>query len=846
MNGKRLYLLDATAFCYRAFYAVKGLSTSFGQPTGAIYGFLNILNKILKENKPGYLAVCFDVSRDTFRSKKFAEYKVQRPPVPDDLLSQIPLIKEIVAAYGFLIVEKKGFEADDIIASFTKQAKALKIPVTIVSSDKDILQLVSDGVEVFSPYKDTGITYDENMVVERFGVKPNQVADVLSLMGDSADNIAGISGIGEKTAVGLIQKFGSVADLLKNTDKIDKQKLRQAVEENKDKIRFNRELIVLVEDMEINFDLESLRPGSPDLVKLASLFKRLEFKKFLMGLKLKEGERIDMEAEDCRDGDLGGISKADEELFIYADKPDDFIFYSQGRILHLNKIGVNFKSILSNPQIRKSGHDLKKMKVMLAKDNLLMEGLYFDTMIAAYLLNSSLPEYGLDSLALKYLDKIPQDKDINAQEALSLVKELKPKLEKELKDKFLFKLFTETEMPLANVLAEMELCGIKLDLKLLSSLSQDLEKRLNKLTRAIYDLSGSEFNINSPKQLRVVLFDNLKLPVVKRTKSGPSTDEEVLNKLTAKHKLPALLLEYRQLTKLKTTYVDALPQLVDIKTGKVHTSFNQCVTETGRLSSSNPNLQNIPVKTDIGRNIRRAVIASVKENLLISCDYSQIELRILAHLSKDENLISEFKASRDIHKATASLIYGLEEREVTEDMRNTAKRVNFGIVYGLTSYGLSRDLNIPLDEAQVFIDAYFSRYPKVKDYIEDEIKEAEKEGFVTTILGRRRYIPEIKSKNMAVRQFAQRQAVNTPIQGSASDLIKLAMINIHKEIKERGLKSEMVLQIHDELLFDLPKGELPLLVNLVRERMENVLKLDVPIKVDIKMGHNWLEMESIK
>ncbi|PIP19961.1 MAG: DNA polymerase I [Candidatus Omnitrophica bacterium CG23_combo_of_CG06-09_8_20_14_all_41_10] len=843
MDSKRLYLLDATAFCYRAFYAVRGLSTSFGQPTGAIYGFLNILNKIIKENKPGYLAVCFDVSRNTFRSKKFAEYKVQRPPMPDDLSLQIPLIKEIVAAYGFLIAEKEGFEADDVIATFTKRAKALKMPVTIVSSDKDILQLVSDGVEVFSPYKDTGITYDENMVVERFGVKPNQVVDVLSLMGDSADNIPGIPGIGKKTAVGLIREFGSVVNLLEDVDKIEKEKLRQAVKENEDKIRLNKELIVLAEDMDIGFDLKCLKIGSPDLVKLASLFKRLEFKKFMADLKLEKGNRPNIEVEGCRDRDLSGIFEANEELFICADSWDNLVFYSKGKIFHPDKIEANFKHILSDCQIKKVGHGLKKMKIMLAKNGVLMEGLYFDTMIAAYLLNPSQPEYSLDSLALKYLDKAPQGNARNAQEALSLIKELKPKLEGELKTKSLFKLFTDIEMPLANVLSEMELCGVNLDLKLLLSLSQDLEKRLNKLTRAIYDLSGSEFNINSPKQLRVVLFDNLKLPVVKKTKTGPSTDEEVLNRLATKHKLPALLLEYRRLAKLKTTYVDALPQLVDSKTGKVHTSFNQCATETGRLSSSNPNLQNIPVKTDIGSNIRRAIIASSKENLLISCDYSQIELRILAHLSKDENLISEFKADRDIHKATASLIYGIEEKEVSDEMRDTAKRVNFGIVYGLTSYGLSRDLNIPLDKAQAFIEAYFSHYPKVKDYIEDEIRKAQKDGFVTTILGRRRYIPEIKSENMAIRQFAQRQAVNTHIQGSAADLIKLAMINIYKEIKERGLKSEMVLQIHDELLFDLPKEELSILVNLARERMENVLKLDVPVKVDIKIGKNWLEMD---
>ncbi len=845
MDSKRLYLLDATAFCYRAFYAVRGLSTSFGQPTGAIYGFVNILNKIIKDNKPKYLAVCFDVSRDTFRSKIFAEYKIQRPPMPSDLSSQIPIIKEIVSAYGFSIIEKEGFEADDIIANFARRAKALKVPVTIVSSDKDILQLVSDDIEVFSPYKDTGITYDADMVEERFGVKPNQVADVISLMGDSADNIPGISGIGEKTALGLIKEFGSLDNLLKNVENIGKEKIRQTIKDNRDKIKLNKELVVLSGDLEIDFDLKSLEIGSPDLVKLANLFKRLEFRKFLTSLGLKKDDNLKVDMEECKDGDLGKLFKSGDELFISIDKPDNIFFYSGSKIMHLDKVGDNFKKVLSDPNIKKIGHDLKKVKVALAKDSIPFEGLYFDTMIAAYLLNPSQSGYALDSVALGYLDKVPHGGDISPQEGLILIKELKPKLESLLKEKQLLDLFTDTEMPLADVLAEMELRGIKLDLKLLASLSKDLEKRLKELIRDIYDLSGSEFNINSPKQLRVVLFDHLKLPVVKKTKTGPSTDEEVLNKLATKHKLPALLLEYRQLTKLKTTYVDALPALVDQKTGKVHTSFNQCATETGRLSSSNPNLQNIPIKTDIGRNIRRAIVASDKENLLISCDYTQVELRMLAHLSKDEDLIAAFIAGHDIHKITASLIYGIEEKDVTDEMRDTAKRVNFGIVYGLTSFGLSRDLNISFDEAQAFIDAYFARYPRVKEYIESEIKKAQNDGYVTTILGRRRYIPEIKSKNMAVRQFAERQAVNTPIQGSASDLIKLAMINIRNEIKDQGLKSRMVLQIHDELLFDLPKDELLPLVKLVREKMEKVLKLDVPITVDIKKGHNWLEMEKI-
>lgn len=843
MDEKRLYLLDATAFCYRAFYAVRGLTTSFGQPTGAIYGFVNILNKILKDKKPAYLVACFDVSRDTFRAKKFAEYKIQRPAMPDDLTSQIPLIKSIISNYGMAILEKPGYEADDLIATLGRRAQAQGMRTTIVSSDKDMLQLVDKDTEVFSPYKDTGVIYNEKMVLTRMGVNPKQIVDFVSLMGDAADNIPGIPGIGEKTAAELIGEFGSLDNLLGNVDKVKKEHIRQAIKENIGKIKLNKELAALKEDVDIDFDLVRFKIGEANKDELARLFKHLEFKKFLKDLNLTSQLPLGIEVHDWDRQSLNKLMHEGGELFLWGDSPDNLVFYHASKYLRLDRDNPALSNILADPKIKKIGHDLKKLKLSLAKYNLDLEGLYFDTMIAAYLLNPSQGSYTLEALVLDHLDKMHQDNSLTGLEALSLIKDLKPELEEGLKKKELEKLFFDIEMPLVDVLTAMEVCGIKVDLKLLKSLSGELKGKLTKLIKDIYKISGAEFNINSPKQLRVVLFEQLKLPVVKKTKTGPSTDEEVLRRLADKHKLPALLLEYRQLSKLKTTYVDALMELADAKTARIHTSFNQAATETGRLSSSSPNLQNLPVKTDIGRNIRKAVVSTGKENYLLSCDYSQIELRILAHLSKDSNLISDFKNGVDIHKATAGLIFGLKENEVSDQMRDNAKRVNFGIVYGLTSYGLSRDLNIPVDEAQAFIDAYFSHYPGVKDYIETQIKLAQKEGFVITLMGRRRYIPEIKSKNQSVRQFAERQAVNTPIQGSASDLIKLAMISIDAEIKKRALGSRMLLQIHDELLFDLPKKELPGLVGLVREKMENVWRLSVPIRVDIKKGHNWLEME---
>lgn len=836
MGNRKLYLIDATAFCYRAFYAIRGLSTSFGQPTGAIYGFVNILSKILKEERPDYLAACFDVSRDTFRQKKFAEYKIQRPPMPDALSSQIPFIKEIISAYGIALFEQEGYEADDIIATVARQAKEYGLSVVAISSDKDILQLVGNDVAVFSLYKEGGLIYDAKAVLERFGVEPEKIVDVLALMGDETDNIPGVRGIGEKTAVELIKRFGSLENLLSNTDRIDNARIRDVIRESLDKIKLNKELAALKDNVDLDFDLDKLKIGKSDYKELFRLFKYLEFRRFLKDLPY--GEEIPQAttvAPKYNDKEIQDLLSPGDELFLYGLELKDAVFYAKNNFFRLEEPGDNIRAILSNPKIKKISHDLKKIKISLAKADFNLSGMYFDTMIADYLLEPSKSEYNFIKTGNK-TDNLG---------AVDSIRQLRPRLEEELRDKSLLNLFFDIEMPLTEVLADMELYGVKLDLQVLRALSSDIEKRLAGLIEDIYRISGTQFNINSPKQLREILFKELKLPVIKKSKTGPSTDEEVLKRLSNKHRLPALLLEYRQLMKLKTTYIDTLPVLVDVRTNRIHTSFNQTATETGRLSSSNPNLQNIPVKTDIGRNIRRAVIASQEDGCLLSCDYSQIELRILAHLSKDKNLIFAFQHDKDIHKSTASLIYGLREDDITDSMRESAKRVNFGIIYGLSAYGLSRDLDISVEDAQMFIDTYFLRYSGVKDYIQEQIGKAQKQGFVTTILGRRRYITEINNKNQGIRQFAQRQAINTPIQGSASDLIKLAMIQIHGQIKQGNLRSKMMLQIHDELVFDVPVRELSVLIELVKCRMENVLKLEVPIKVDMKKGKNWLEMESV-
>ena len=845
MSGQRLYLVDATAFCYRAYYALRELSTSFGQPTNAVYGFVRMLQKIIKEKKPECLAVCFDVSRRTFRQEKFAGYKMQRPPMPDGLKSQIPLIKQVVAAYGLASYEIEGFEADDVIATLASEARKAGMEVTIVSSDKDILQLVDDHTEVFSPYKDAGTTYTPRKVKERFGVEPGAVADVIALMGDAADNIPGVPGIGEKTATSLIQSFGSVEGLLEKCDTLPQEKLKASIQAHKKVIELNKELVTLHTDLALHFDPGKLKIPESDTQEIFRLFKYLEFKRLLQELPLGDGQDAGEEASAIDDASFGAMIAREEEAVIAGTCLEELVWSVKGRAVRVTGPGPRVKAALQEARLKKTGHDLKALAVSLFREGIHLEGVYFDTMIAAYLINPSRPGYRVTDLSWEYLNTAVSDASLKGAPEAGVLNRLRPLFEKMLAERGLERLFYDVEMPLVEVLAAMECDGIRIDVELLQQLSGELATRLAKLVESIYAASGTQFNINSPKQLSQVLFERLKLPVVKKTKTGASTDEEVLTTLAKQHALPATLLEYRQLTKLKNTYIDTLPGMVDAKTGRIHTSFNQTGTETGRLSSSNPNLQNIPIRTDIGATIRQAIVAYDSRSVLVSFDYSQVELRVLAHISKDGNLIAAFKADKDIHRATAALLYGIDEKEVGEAMRDTAKRVNFGIVYGLTGYGLSRDLDIPVTQAQAFIDAYFARFPRVQVYIQEQIEKARKDGFVTTLLGRRRYLPEIHNTNLGVRQFAERQAVNTPIQGSASDLIKLAMVEIHKEIVKRSLHSRMVLQIHDELLFNVVGDEHNECIAFIRERMEHILTLEVPIRVSIKKGKNWLAMEPV-
>ena len=899
---KKLFLIDGNSFCYRAFYAIRHLSNSKGQPTNAVYGFVLMLNKILKDQKPDYMAISFDLKGPTFRHKKYEGYKIQRKPMPDELISQMPIIKQVVSAFNIPVFEMSGFDADDVLATIVKKTKGKDLMIYIATGDKDVLQLVDSHTKVWSPHFKDEVVYDIDMVKEKFQVEPKKILDLISLMGDASDNIPGVGGIGPKTAIELIQEFSTFDNIFSNIDKIKREFVRKALKTNYDAARMSHELAKLDCDVPIEVDLENMRLIGPDREKLYAIFKDLEFKALLKEfspvIKQAPAGYILVDTEDKFQKLLERLRSAKEfALDFETTNPDPMLAEPVGvsfcckekeacyvplrlRIpdtrYQIPDTGIRhqasgilerLKPILEDERIGKIGQNIKYEMVILANQGIQLKGVAFDTMVASYLLNPSKANHNLEDIALEYLDyrmspaiedllgkgksritmdKVPleeicqyccQDSDITFR--------LKNVLEGQLRDKGLYDLFCNIELPLIAVLADIERAGVVIDSAYLNQMSSCADKDLTRLTKEIYEIAGGEFNINSPKQLSQILFEKLKLPVVKKTKTGVSTDEKVLQKLAAKHALPATILEYRQLFKLKSTYIDALPALVNPKTHRVHTSFNQTVTATGRLSSSEPNLQNIPIKTHLGSQIRRAFVPSSKKNKILSADYSQIELRILAHISADEDMIEAFKKGRDIHAHTASLIYQVKEEDVSSQMRSSAKTVNFGIIYGMSLYGLSRDLGISVEEAGVFIDAYFARYPKVKQYMQDTIEQARSDGFVSTIMNRRRWISYLDSSDLNMRQFAERAAINTPIQGSAADLIKIAMININKKLKAGNFKALMILQVHDELVFDAPNDELKDLAGLVKDLMENAVMLKVPLEASIKVGDNWLQTKPI-
>lgn len=886
-NRPRLFLIDGSSYIFRAFYAIGHLSNSKGLPTNAIYGFTQMLLKILKEHKPDYLAIVFDSKGPTFRSEIYKEYKANRPTMPDALSPQIPYIKKIIEAYGIVTLEFEGFEADDIIGTVAKRFEN-EVDVIIITGDKDILQIVDDRIEVYDTMKEKRFGVEE--VKTRFGVLPEQVIEVMGLSGDPIDNIPGVPGIGEKTASELIKSFGSIENLLQNLDLIKKKGLKEKLKTYGDVARLSRNLAKIKTDLPISFRLEEFTPSLPNLKALREIFKELEFNKLLKELPEEEAFKPQMDYHlITSETSLENLIKAllEKGCFsidlettsphpMWAEIVGISISYSPNQAFYIpvnhktddgnKQLPLDFvlgrlRPLLEDERIKKIGQNIKYEWIVLKRYQINLQGIYCDTMIASYLLNPTKHNHNLAEIAREYLDRniieykdvvgsgekaIPFDEvDIkkamqyscqDADLAFQLSQILLPKIEEGgFKD-----LFEQVEIPLITVLAKMEMNGVKVDIDLLNEYSKELENQIQQKIERIYSLAGETFNINSSQQLGKILFEKLKLPVIKKTKTGYSTDVEVLTRLAHHHDLPLEILSYRNLSKLKSTYIDALPKLIHPKTGRIHTSYNQTVTATGRLSSSDPNLQNIPIRAEEGNRIRQAFIPE-DGAMLVSADYSQIELRILAHLSQDETLLDAFKRDEDIHARTASEIFGIPIEQVTPHMRREAKAINFGIIYGMSPYGLSQQLGIDQKIAEDYIQKYFMKYKGVYHYIQKSLEEAKKNGFVTTLFHRRRYLPEIQSPTAVVRQASERMAINTPLQGTAADIIKIAMIRIQRRIEELCMFSKMIMQVHDELVFEVPEEELHQAISLIKEEMESVIELSVPLKVSIHWGKNWAE-----
>ena len=888
---KKIYLIDGSSYIFRAFFGLRQqLATSKGFPTNALYGFINMLQKVIRVEKPDYLVVAFDSPDKTFRHKIYPDYKANRDAPPEELSKQFPYFEPIVEAYGLSSIRRPGFEADDIIGTLAKKGAKEGLDVVIVSGDKDMMQLISPNVYMLDTMKNK--KFIDKDVLEKFGVTPDKVIEVMSLMGDSSDHIPGVAGVGPKTAAALIQKFGSIESLYKRIDEVEKNKVKEKLERDKENAFMSRELVTIDTKMDLEFNSDLMKLGKVDKTKLKKLFEEFEFVSFLEGVQgevtnslkvdrsgyktilteasfdfllkrlVKEKSfAFDVETTSKRPvwARIVGISfsfRGGDSCYLplshrYLGAPDQ---------LELKKVCERLKPIFEDKSIKKCGHNIKYDLIVMANEGIALDGVDFDSMIASYLLNPSSRGHGLDDLTMEYFghqnltykqmvgtgkkeicfDEVEVDRATEyAAEDSDMTWRLKEKLGPKLKGTTL-KLYKEIELPLLEVLAEIELNGVHVNRKHLVELSSKIDKELLHLKKDIYLLAGEEFNINSPKQLSVILFEKLKLPVVKKTKTGYSTDVSVLELLATDHKLPKQIVSYRQLAKLKTTYVDALPGEIFCDTRRVHTSFNQTIAATGRLSSSNPNLQNIPIRSDMGREIRKAFTAE-GDNILLSADYSQIELRILAHLSKDKALKNAFDKGEDVHARTAADIFGGSIDQVDEKSRRMAKAVNFGIIYGLSAFGLSRQLNISRYDAKNFIDQYFLLYSKVKDFMNNTIAEARECGYTLTMFNRRRYLPDLKSDNRQVRESAERIAINSPIQGSAADLIKVAMIRLSRSLKKIKLSSKMILQIHDELLFECPIHEKKEIESLVSKEMEGACRLSVPLVVDMGWGKNWSE-----
>ncbi len=920
MKKKRFVIIDAMALAYKAYFAFinRPLISSKGEPTSAVYGFLNQLLKILEEHKPDYIAVAFDSKGKTFRHDKYENYKSSRAQMPDDMIPQIDRIKQIIQTLNIPIYILPKFEADDIIGTAVRKASEIGLESYVITPDKDYNQMVTDDVMIIRPGKTTDeiIVYDVKKIKDEFGFEPIRMIDYLALIGDKSDDIPGVPGIGPVTAVPLIQKYGTIEEIYNHIDEIEKTGTKNKLIAGKDNAVISKDLATIHCEVPLNFDFDAARFTKPDFEKLRNIFVELEFKNLYTrllnvynngGSKLEEKEFVDEEASvfDKSKVSYKLITGTDDaknladllnkqELFVFDTETDSLDYFTlnmagasfsikpnEGYFIAVNptrqkkelftknlsdRLDIEdfikfFKPVFENKKIKKVCQNGKFDIAVLRSQGITVNNFYFDTMLASYVIDPD-QKHGMDDLSQKYLKYKPiplseligakkdpskifdvglDDLSAYAAEDADVTYKLYEKLSKELEKEGLNKVAYEIEFPLVSVLEDMEREGVNVDKPALKSLSKDLQILIDNYTQKIYETAGEKFNINSPQQLQKILFDKLGLTAGKKTKTGYSTDARSLDALRGAHEIIEFILDYRQITKLKSTYADSLPNLINPLSGRIHTSFNQTVASTGRLSSIDPNLQNIPIRSELGKEIRKAFVPRDKNHVLISADYSQIELRILAGICGDEGLLKAFKRGEDIHRSTAALVFMVKPEEVTPDMRRKAKEVNFGILYGIGPFGLKTRLGVTQSHAKEIIETYFNTFKRVKNYMDDSVMKAREKGFAETICGRRRFLLNINSSNRVVRQFEERVAINMPIQGTAADMIKLAMIKIHDELGKRKTKTKMVLQVHDELLFDAHKDEVDELKPLIKEIMENALPMNVPILVETGVGDNWLD-----
>lgn len=873
---KKLVLIDGNSIAYRAFFALPLLHNDKGIHTNAIYGFTMMLMKILEEERPTHILVAFDAGKTTFRHKSFSEYKGGRQKTPPELSEQFSFIRELLDAYRISRYELENYEADDIIGTLTLQAEKEGFQIKVISGDKDLTQLSSPQTTVGITKK--GITdieeYTPDHIMEKYGLSPEQIIDMKGLMGDTSDNIPGVPGVGEKTAIKLLKEFKTLEDLLSSIEKVSGSKLKEKLETYKDQALLSKELATIMREAPVEVKLDEIEYDGFEKEKLSSLFKELGFQSLLD----KFGEElVDTDTAELEDIEFEIVTEISKDLFadhntFYVEVLEDNYHYAdivgfslvneKGHFFIPTQVALessDFKAWAEDEEKKKTVYDVKRSEVSLRHHGIHLSGVTFDLLIAAYLANPSETITDIASIASRYgysavqsddafygkgvRRRVPEEKELAehlVRKALAL-HVLEEKLENELKENQQLELYHDLEMPLAFILADMESQGVKVDRERLSGMGEELKSRLNDLEELIYSLAGEAFNINSPKQLGVILFEKLGLPAIKKTKTGYSTSADVLEKLEDDHEIIRQILLFRQLGKLQSTYIEGLLKVINPKNKKVHTIYNQTLTQTGRLSSTDPNLQNIPIRLEEGRKIRQAFVPSEEGWVIFAADYSQIELRVLAHIAGDEKLIEAFKEGMDIHTKTAMEVFHVDADEVTDHMRRHAKAVNFGIVYGISDYGLSQSLKITRKEAGQFINRYLESYPGVKEYMEEIVKEAKLKGYVSTLMHRRRYLPEITSRNFNLRSFAERTAMNTPIQGSAADIIKKAMLDMAERLKEEELQTQLLLQVHDELIFEAPVDEVERLKVIVPDVMEHAIELQVPLKVDYAYGPTWFD-----